>query len=406
MLRKVKFASPYLIALSLFLVLLACEEINPDEYVVLAYDTTYIQYDVHDTFTVFDTTYFDTLIFDTTYFDTLVFDTTYFDTLVFDTNYVDTLVFDTTAYDTTIWDTVFVDSLVLDTIYVPITTIQTTVLFGVGEHWLPIPSADLLSITASGGGVVDTTLYFSRADMPSYFWVTVMESGTWTLTLQAFNSDMNLLLAEASQTFTQPLISNVLTLSWEMLNELVLYDNFDTEYDGWTGTASTAILDSSLLIQSTGQTAWVYNIFDNASVGEYTALSTRFDLKFHECGYSYVGFRAHAANGSLDYGPEVIFDTGEIIAHQHSGNIVTTYQYELDTWYQLQVTMDNALGLIGRYQLEIRERDSLEYVDLGEYDYYANYGRPVDMVQISFGVAEADQGHGALQIDNVLILSE
>ena len=167
MLRKVKFASPYLIALSLFLVLLACEEINPDEYVVLAYDTTYIQYDVHDTFTVFDTTYFDTLIFDTTYFDTLVFDTTYFDTLVFDTNYVDTLVFDTTAYDTTIWDTVFVDSLVLDTIYVPITTIQTTVLFGVGEHWLPIPSADLLSITASGGGVVDTTLYFSRADMPS-----------------------------------------------------------------------------------------------------------------------------------------------------------------------------------------------------------------------------------------------
>ena len=325
---KLKPSAPYLIALVIFLILLSREEIDPDDNVVLVYDTT----------------------------------------------------------------------------YVPITTIQTTALFGVDEHWLPMPSADLLSITASGDGVADTTLHFSRAEMPSYFWVTVMESGTWTLTLQAYNSSMGLLVAEASQTFTQPLVNNVLTLTWDYLNDLVMFEDFSDDYSGWSGTANASILDSSLLIQSTGQTDWIYNIFDGANPGQYTSLTTRFDLKFYD-SRSFIGFRAHATNGSLDWGPEVLFQSGAIIAHQHSGNMVASYQYDLDTWYEFQLTLDNSLGTIGRYMLEFRERGSTEFIDLGEYDYYSYDGRPVDMVQISFAVQEAEQGHGSLQVDNVLVLA-
>ena len=60
--------------------------------------------------------------------------------------------------------------------------------------------------------------------------------------------------------------------------------------------------------------------------------------------------------------------------------------------------------MTGRYQLEIKKQNASSYTDLGEYDYFSYYDRPIDIVLIAFGVEEAATDRGMLSIDNVVVL--
>ncbi len=277
-------------------------------------------------------------------------------------------------------------------------------LFRIDSTWLPSAYTDRLSISASGTGVVDSTWNVMRDDLPLEIRTRLKDSGGWVMSLEAWSSDLELLVAEATESFSQDYGLIVLNLDWQITSNIIsLYTFQDIQLSGWGGTAFTSLQDGVLQLSSTGQTAWYYHIFDHAAIGEYTSLVAQFDLLFAD-NYSYMGFRAHASNGWLDWGPEILFHDGNIIAHLHGDNITTQIAYETDVWYRFRLSLDNSLGDQGRYKLEMKERGSTSYTDFGDYDYYAYDGRPIDIVEIAFGVHEAVQESGKLTIDNVVIL--
>ncbi|MCF7807315.1 MAG: hypothetical protein K9M49_01985 [Candidatus Marinimicrobia bacterium] len=186
--------------------------------------------------------------------------------------------------------------------------------------------------------------------------------------------------------------------------DTLFFDSFDKFSNSlWRGTSTTALDENSLEIGSTGRTAYIYHIFDHDSIGEHSSLVSTFDLKFSD-NLSYMNFRGHAEDGSIDWAPEILFRDGDIISHLHSGNVPTSFAYDLDKWYQFKLTMFNHMGPNGAYMLAVKTPESTSYTHLGSYPYFSHNGRLVDLVQISFGTAPGDSAEGSLQIDNVLIL--
>jgi len=277
-------------------------------------------------------------------------------------------------------------------------------LIQIDETWLPSDDADMLSLSVSGAGVTESTWNIYREDMPTEIRVTLHDSGDWLMLLEAWNSEFDILLAEAEQSFSSPSTVMFLNLEWQTAPNLIAFYTFeDTWLSGWGGTAYVSLSNGALQIQSTGQTAWVYHIFDHAAQGEYSSVITEFDLLFSD-NPSFMDFRAHADNGNIDWASVVLFQDGNITFVQLGDNINAQTTYDTNIWYRFRITADNDLGDIGRYRVEIKERDSGTYFDLGEYDYRAFEGRPIDIVQISFGVQESETGHGTLTIDNVIIM--
>lgn len=277
-------------------------------------------------------------------------------------------------------------------------------LFRIDSTWLPSSDADMLTLSVTGPGVIENSWNIYKKDMPVELQIVLADSAEWLLSLEAWNSNIELLVAEAEKSFSQPLGMELLDLDWQINPDIIaLYTFEDPWLYGWGGTAYTSLNDGLLQLSSTGQTAWYYHIFDHSSIGEFPSIVAQFDLLFED-NNSYMGLRAHASDGWLDWGPEVLFHEGNIIAHLHEGNDTTQTTYETNTWYCFRLTADNNLGDVGRYRLEIKEKDAAGYIDLGEYNYFAYRGRPIDLVEIAFGVNESTSGQGTLSIDNVVIL--
>lgn len=187
-------------------------------------------------------------------------------------------------------------------------------LFRIDSNWLPSTDVDMLAISVTGPGVVESSWDIYKKDMPMELQVALAESAEWLLSLEAWNSDMEQKVAEAEKSFSQPLVLELLDLHWQMDASIIaLYTFGDPWLSDWGGTANMSLEDGTLKIQSTGQTAYRYHIYDHADVGEHATIIAKFDLQFSD-NKSYMNFKVHAPNGLQDWGPEILFQNGYVVA--------------------------------------------------------------------------------------------
>lgn len=186
----------------------------------------------------------------------------------------------------------------------------------------------------------------------------------------------------------------------------ISHDFEDGLLPNWGGPAEMTIVDGALFLTAYGSAQWRYEIFDHGNPGLHNAGEIRFDLLIQGNG-GYFDFRGHSeANNNSDWGPYLSFRDNQIKVRS-SGDppaILTGVTYELNSWYRFQINFDNTLGEKGTYMLLITELDTGTVHELGPYEYYAQWGKMVDVVQYSFGASTHGASESTIGIDNVQLV--
>ncbi len=175
-------------------------------------------------------------------------------------------------------------------------------------------------------------------------------------------------------------------------DELTLeYDFNDGMVPCWGGNATMENVDGTLKLTAYANDhdpgEWRWMIFDHDLPGKYTKGTFEFKAKFGEEGY-FFNLKGHSEANiyNHNWGPRVRFVQGIVRPKEGPISIETDVHFVPGEWYRVRIEFDNALGTRGRYTLYFKElANDAEEIFVGEYDYYADMGRLVDIAEFGFG---------------------
>lgn len=169
------------------------------------------------------------------------------------------------------------------------------------------------------------------------------------------------------------------------------YDFDDGLVPGWGGNAEMENVQGTLKLTAYANDydpgEWRWMIFDYDLPGKYSKGTFEFKAKFGEEGY-FFNLRGHSEANiyNNNWGLNVRFAQGIVRPKEGPFSIETDVHFVPGEWYRVRIEFDNALGARGRYKLYFLELvNAAQEIYVGEYNYYADMGRLVDIAEFGFG---------------------
>ena len=245
--------------------------------------------------------------------------------------------------------------------------------------------------------------------------------GPWRIQAEAFNDSDVLMYSGASvvdvvphQTISatiemQPTQGSIeLSIVWGAHpHHVISYDFNDGSPPAWGGSASVQNVNNELQISAQGGIQIAWEKFSSPTATPFLRGVLEVDIRPGTESYS-VGLIGHTSTSSVSWGPYVVLRHGKVHYLQPNDQLIETETtFTADTWYRLRIIFDNTAGPSGRYKVYFKKLQTpSDDIFVGEFDYLADNGPLVDLVQYTFVGNPLDQPSTQFHIDNLYLALE